>query len=572
MPRNSLAAGWQVGRVEFHRSLRALRTKGLQLVGLAVAVLLFGGVAVGVAALVVVTSPDLSAVAVTDSTRGPVALQWLFAVALLTQRVTTLHDRPDAEAFLLTTVRLPAAVIGLLFAEWARVLAYIGGPLLVVGAAVAYVSGSPATLLLALLALLLFAASAVVAAQVLGLSMKLAVARVPALARHRTAIGIVLAVAAFGGYAAVGNLGGATSMLAVLPVGWLLDLVLVATPASVSLGHAAGAAVLLAGWSVAGAALSTRVASALWLGDSVEPAVEAAAAEVGTDGTDPLAAAIAPLQVPGVGSPVARRVAQRSILLVRRAPSKLSFLLAPVAVAATVGVQFLFGEASVPVAALAPLAALFVPWVAGAMFGLNPLGDEGRVLPVTLLSVPSGTAYVRGLVLPALLVGLPGSVLPAGLAVATGYTPVEAAALLVVVAGCVAVAAMVAPGVGFLFPRTEAVRVVRGRELLPPALTAIACYTVVVVGCTATAVASALAPDLARGGIAVFVGGAAAFPFDLAGGTAVADALRGFGDAIRRLPTGAIRVGGVAVPLAAGLALGGLAVRTAARRFDRYTL
>lgn len=52
------------------------------------------------------------------------------------------------------------------------------------------------------------------------------------------------------------------------------------------------------------------------------------------------------------------------------------------------------------------LAAVALPWLAGSLFAMNPLGDEGAVLPVTLTAI-SGRQYVRGLMVPGLVFGLP---------------------------------------------------------------------------------------------------------------------------------------------------------------------
>lgn len=569
-----VTTGVRIGVLEFRRSVRAAAGKLTQLLGLAFGLMVFGGGAVVASYLLVSISPDLSGVTLGGTARSALAFQWLFATALLVQRVVTVHARPDAESFLFTTVRPTTALFGLVLAETLRAFAFVGVPLLVLGVAVASVAGSPLTPLLVLLALALFLASAVVTGHVLGLAAKLAVARVPALARNRTVFGVVAVLVLFGGYTVVQATGATTSGFGMLPVGWLVDLALLATPVETSLSHAVGGLALAAGWTLLGGLLAARIATAFWFGDSVEPAVEAEAAVVGRAGEDPLAAGLGRLAVPEIGSEPTRRVAQRSMLLARRAPTKLSYLVVPIAAVIPAVVNVAVGESTLPLGAVAPGLALLVPWLAGAAFALNPLGDEGRVLPMTLTAVASGRAYVAGLVLPALVVGLPFVVLTPIAALATGYGVLDTVLLAVACLLGVAIAALVAPGIGFLFPRTTAVRVVRGRELIPPTVTAMVCYSVLVGGFVGIPALAALAPEAARGVGGFIVGGLFAFPFDLAGGpgTAIAEALRGLARGLTSLSTPTVRWGGFALPLAMGLAVGALSVRLATRRFEGYTL
>jgi hypothetical protein len=564
-----------VAAVELRRSVRSLAARRSQLLGIGVGLLLFGGGAAVVSYLLVALSPDLSALTLGPAIRGAVAFQWLFASALFVQRVVTVHSRPDAEAFLLTTVRPEAVVSGLVLAETGRALAYVGLPALLVGSALAFVAGSPATVALVALAVGALLATAALTGHVVGFAIKLAVARVPAVARNRTVLGAVGVTVVFGGYAVVQMTGGATTALGLLPVGWLVDVALSDTPVGTSRPHAAGALAFVGGWLVAGGAAASWLATQLWFGDSVESVVEREAAAVGRAGDDPLAAGLGWLWLPPVGSRPTRRVAQRSMLLVRRAPAKATYLVVfPAAALGPLAVRFVAGEATLPLGAVAPLLAVLVPWVAGGAFGLNPLGDEGAVLPATLTSLASGRQYVRGLVLPALTVGLPLSALPPAAALATGASVPVAALLALSTVGGVVVAALVAPGIGFLFPRTEAVRVARGRELVPPTLTAMALYSAVVAAAVGVPAAAAFAPAVTRGVAALVVGGPFAFPFDLAGGPAVAaaDGLRAAAGWLSARSVATVRWAGVVGPLAGGVALGLLAARLARRRYERYAL
>ncbi|MFC7177032.1 hypothetical protein [Halosegnis marinus] len=572
MPTGHLRGGVRIAAVEFRRSLRTATNRVSQLLGLGFGLLVFGGMATVGAYFLVTLSPDLSGLAVGDGIRSAVAFQWLFASALFTQRVATVHARPDADAFLLTTVRPTTALVGLMLAELARAVAYLGVPVLVLAAALAYTAGSPATFLLVSGAVLASLAAAVVTGHVLGLTAKLLVARVPAIARRRSLLGGLAAAAFFGGYIVLQSAGMTTSGLGVVPVGWLADVAVLASPVGSSLPHAVAGLAVVVAWLVAGSALCARLATAFWLGDSVAPAVEAEQAVVGSDGADPLAAALGRIRVPSVWGEPSRRVAQRSILLARRAPAKLTYLILPLAGLFPTAIQVALGEASVPTRLLAPGLAVAVPWFAAGAFALNPLGDEGRVLPQTLTSLADGRAYVRGLALPPLLFGLPAALLAPAVALATGYGPTDAVLVAAAALVGVVVAAFVGPTLGFLVPRTDAVRVARGREVVPPTLTAMALHTLVVVLFVALPAFAALAPDLARATAGFVVGGLFAFPFDLAGVIPIADALRSAARAVVGVPLPAVRWGGFAGPLVAGLAVAALAARVARRRFEGYTL
>lgn len=167
---------------------------------------------------------------------------------------------------------------------------------------------------------------------------------------------------------------------------------------------------------VGGIVLVERETTQLWFTDPVSGEKENDVPEHTTPGQDetrtPLADAIAPLGVPAGISQPTRRVAQWSLLRTRRDPRRLNVLLLPVVMVGS-GLFSSGMQAASPWVVFAPATAVLLPWMAGATFAMNPLGDEGTVLPVTRISV-SGSAYVRGLMLPGLLFGMPVVVLVTG--------------------------------------------------------------------------------------------------------------------------------------------------------------
>jgi hypothetical protein len=565
-----------VARTEFRRSVRKVRGSGLRMGGLLLAAGFFTLVAVGFSALLISLDPDLTGFAVPDAVRGTVAGQWLFALVILTQRVVSNFPRPDAEAFVLTTIPVRAAVLGQVLAETYRSLAYIGLPVLALAGALAYVAASPLLFVAVVLAFGLFVASACAVAAALGYGIKLLVARIPGVARNRTALGGVAVLLFFGGYALVQLQVIDYAVFGVLPMGWFVDLAVVGSPVEGSPVFAIGAAAFGLGGIALAVALAAPLAGELWLGDSVEGRVEREQARVGTASGDPLAAAISPLAVP-VGRPATRRVAQRTVLLARRAPIKLSFLLTPFVLGAVgLGNLVASGDIAAVLGPLAPALAVTLPWLTGAALALNPLGDEGRVLPVTLTALTDGRAYVRGLALPGLLYGVPLAVVVTPLATLTGnYTVLEVACLTLLAGVTAASSAALAPGVGVAFPRLNAVRVVRGRELVPPRFTAIALHGAAVFGLGGFAAAALLAPAATRTGLVVVVGGLFALPFDLAATrglptAGVAAGLRDTGNAIAAVPELTFRWGGYLLPPLVALALALAALRFARRRYERF--
>jgi hypothetical protein len=566
----------RIARLEFRRSIRKLLGSGVRMLGILLAAGFFALLAVGFSALLVSLDPDVGGFAIPDVFRGSVAGQWLFAVVILTQRVVSTFPRPEAEAFVLTTVPVGAAVLGQVLAETYRALAYVGVPVLALGAALAYVAQSPLLVPAVVLSLVLFVASATATAAGLGYGVKLLVARVPRIARNRTLLGVAAALLFFGGYALVQVQAVDYAVLGWLPVGWLVDLATVGSPIVASPVRALGAAVLTLGGSALAVLVAARLATELWLGDSVEGRIEQEEARVGTASDDPLAAAIGPLSIP-VGRPATRRVAQRTVLLARRAPVKLSFLLTPIVLAAVAAGNVLAsGDPTAFLPFLAPVLAVALPWFTGAALALNPLGDEGRALPLTLTALTDGRAYVRGLALPGLLYGVPLAVLAtAGATLLGTHTPLEVGCLTLLAGLSATTSATLAPGVGVALPRLDAVRVVRGRELVPPRFTAIFVHALAVFGLGGLAAGALLAPVATRSALSFAVGGVLAFPFDLAATrgfptTPIAEGLHAVGNAIAAIPEFTFRWGGYALPTLLGGTLGLLALRYARRRYERY--
>lgn len=587
-------SGWlghalRVGLVEWRRSVRATRADAARLAIYGIGAL-FGllVLALGVYLLVFVAD-DLSGVGVGDGVRGNLALFWLFITFIVGQRAVSLYDRVDAEALVLTTVSARTAAVGLVVAETLRALAVVAVPVAVLTVAFVYATGALAPLVAVPFAVTCFLATAVAVGVTLGWTAALLVARVPFVARHKTALGGALVVAFFGIYMAfqLSTIGIPVdvAVLAALPPGWVADLLVAGSPVGWSVARAAAVAVGGPLAVVGLAAVGSRVATAYWYTDPVDPTDDGAsdgpAAERGppaapADDRDALAAAIAPLSVPGIGGGPSRRVAQLALVRTRRQPARLSFLLAPLFVVGSTLVSYAGASGGVGLALAPVVLALTLAWLSGAAFGLNPLGDEAPVLPATLLSTAGGRRFVRGLCLPGLLVGVPlATLVTAAGVVAAGHDPLDAAGLVGLALVLSLAAVGLAPGVGTRFPRFDAVTVGRTREVVPPALSAVVVYSLGLGLAGGVAAISLLAPDAARALVAALVSALPSLVFSLLaeGGLPTAGLARAATDLagpVLGVPLGTVRAVGYAGPLALVALAGYRGYRNAARRFDRF--
>lgn len=582
-PRHAL----RVGIFEFRRSVRAIwQDKArafLMAAGLVIPSLIFAGLLYLFSGAI----RDVGTVSLPPIARGTVALLWLFGVFIASQRVVSARPRIDAEPLILTTVSARTVVGGLLVAETLRVLAYLGFPVLVLTGGMVFLfgAGSLASTLLIPLAAVLLGLTAVLTGMVLGYAIALLIATSPFVARHKTVLGGVAVLGAMGGYLlfSLPQFGGMDQeSLAVLPVGWFIDFAVIGSPIQGSLTRAAvsvfGSLLVVFG----GIPLVERQATRLWFTDPVSGEDRADTEESDTlapqsdRARTALAEAISPVWIPQRISQPTRRVAQWSLLRTRRDPRRLNFLLLPIVMVVS-GLINPGMQAESPWILFAPAAAVLLPWMAGATFAMNPFGDEGAVLPVTLISI-SGRDYVRGSVLPGLVFGLPLVVIVTGSAslVAPFDLPV-AAGLVGVSLLSTAVAVTTAPAVGMWFPRFSAINIGQSREVIPPRLltTALHFFGVTIPGSLLAILL--LDPQLALSLIALVTGFLPAAVLGLlasGNGGILSDGaswFHGVGTAVQSTGLASFRLVTVGILVVGAVGVSMLAYRLAIRRFDRYS-
>lgn len=478
--RRDLRHGRRIARAEFVRSVRGYVRNKRRLAGLAVVVLFFGGnflFALPTAYLLGQSVQSTDAIPYFDpvATAVPVLL-----VVLATLRTLERIGRIDAADLVLTTVQPRAVVLGLIGAEIGRLLLWFGAPAAAFAAAFALGLGAPSLPLSAALVAVPLVCWAAVWGYAIGMVTLRLFRRLPSVRRvlkfgGLLAVAVVAVASQFvGQYLVTGgaSVGEFLSTFTVPPVVDYVALAFVGTPLARPLSiRAVIVLVGLLGLTPVGLAVATRQASRLWFTD--EPARAAPPRPTTSSGW--LAAP------PPFAWRKAGRVAWAVLVRARRHPQELAHL---------VMVLFFLGPLGTTVAqsssdALGPLVAAasagFGTYLAGATFGLNPLGDDRPQLPVLLLTATDTRTLVRGRSLAGLAVGLPVAVLVPLASVLLGTRPVHAVGFAVVGSLMCLAAAAVAVGLGAAYPIYEE-REFWGTETVVPSTLVMMGYIFVVGG------------------------------------------------------------------------------------------
>jgi len=460
---NWLAHALAIGRVEFVRGARTVRAETNKLVGIGIGVLVLAMGSLVVAAFVAAFGDDLSSLdpALLTGVRAAAAGGWLMAAVLVTFRTATAVGTVDHQEFLLSTVSARSVLGGLMLAELGKLTAYVGFPVVAVGGGLWLGTGSPLPALALVAAVAAVGATAVPLGFLAGLSILLVTRTVPAARRNR----LWLALVGMVGYLLVIlRFGELSLLLAETPAGWFADPVLLAAgaPAEPALAAVALACPLVA-VPLFGAAAET-VAVRTWYADRPVDQDDGDA-----DGGALLDDAGARLDAV-VARPTAA-VVRASWLRARRSPFTLSYALVPAF--ALIGYLFpALQEGRIP-DLLPVMVAGYAAWSVGAAFTLNPLGEEGALLPVTLTTGIGGREFVRGKLLAAWLVGVPGAVaLTLVSAVLVGSEPGEALAQVAYAGVLTLLAPAISAGFGMAMPKFSTQRVMLNREAVVPSVLA----------------------------------------------------------------------------------------------------
>lgn len=448
--RSHVRTGLAIARIELLRSVRTILGDRRRLASGAVVALAIGlpylGVVGGLYAAGDAVARGDAAIGTVVEGSFPGVLAGL--VVLATVHRIAASPVPDGAELLLTTARTRAVVFGELCATgvtlYGTLVALVGPGLI----AFALGAGSPATVPL----VLALAVPAVASATATGYLLASAGALITRHLPHVTAlkfgayVGGLLAVGLSGPFlgAAVENgVAGPLEPLAAVPIADYALLGLLGTPAGAVTTAGLLTPVGLLGATAASTAGAVGLSRRLWFTDVGR----------GDDGTvsDRYAEVPRPFRVTA-----SLRIAWRYLLLTRRAPRRLVhltmfvFLVFPLA-------GIVAAEPDVIPTVAAGAAVVVGVLVSGGAFGLNPLGDEGAVLPALLVTGVGGRRLVHGRLLAGLSVGTPLATLGAvglwvalELSVRAGLGLLVGTVVLSVAAGCIAI------GLGCAVPKFEA--------------------------------------------------------------------------------------------------------------------
>ncbi|WP_232686370.1 hypothetical protein [Halobacterium zhouii] len=458
--RNVVVRGWR----------KTVEKSTVQIVALAVAIL-FGVVFTGAAAFgayyagqTFVEDPASGADVIGLVPAG-LATFTVFLTAYMT--AIQIGDIDNRDGYL-TTVPARDLVGGLLVSGYLRVGGFFAAPLLVASVAFGVGAQSPLAAAFAAVGVLALTVTSFLVGYPVGVGLAYLFGRSAMVERYKTAIG-VLAFAAYFGLIVTNTLGElfepVVEAARASPVGWYADLALLPVSSAASALQAAGVLVGSVAVSALGVLASVRLSERRWYADAVD-----------TDErhTDSVAGG-------RLDSLLGRRtawVARKSWLRARRAPIKLIYVAYPAFVLITpIQASVQAGHVTTT---LATSVALYGAWMTGAAFTLNPLGDEGAVLPVTVTTGITGRQFVGGLVTASALLGTPVTVVVAGaLAVLSPLEPVALACTVAAAAVLPPLASAVAVGIGASFPKYEATTMGRSREVVVPSTWAFVIYTIV---------------------------------------------------------------------------------------------
>ncbi|WP_439028627.1 hypothetical protein [Haloarchaeobius sp. DT45] len=491
MPR--LAHVRRIAKTEVRRTTRSVGDSRTQLVAIALTVAMFtvfagvAGYALFVAgeALRAGDVPEIPvAGGIVGIVRGAVGLAFVFLVVMSIVRTVGKRATVDEPAALLLASRVRDVVPAIVCTEFVLFMSWILPPIAVLVAGFSYGAQAPLVALSLPVILVGVALPAIWVGFLLGLVAHHLVTRYPPLARHRTAL-VVVAFLAYFGLIFTGSFDEAVAMLfepvQASPLSWYGDLLLLGvpnvSPSPLRIGAAVVATVaLLPLLQVA----SVTVASFHWFSDPAREADdeddETVTATGGRThrGTSTASGVVTRLLRP-LDRPT-RQIVNVAWVRTRRAPIKLLYLAYPL-------FGFLQQFATIVETRQVPehmpfLLALYVAWGAAMAFTLNPLGDDGPVLPATLSSPLSGRQFVAGHVLAGVIPGVPVALaVVGGSALASPLSPtMTLAAVGVGVLGAV-FAPVLAAGIGVSFPRFGSVQVAGNRKAVVPSKTAMLVFT-----------------------------------------------------------------------------------------------
>ncbi|ACM58490.1 hypothetical protein [Halorubrum lacusprofundi] len=398
---------------------------------------------------------------------------WIFVVGFGGYRAYAVALRPDNLDGLLTAVSHRDLISGLLLTElalWSAFFLTVGS-----AASVAFAvgAGSLLTIPALLLTLCLLLATGIPAGFIIALGVRNAGVRSRLLSRLRTLFLVLLGIGYFAlifTNAFASALEPIYRVLSPTPIDWFGDLAALGLGVGASPFRAIGAVGFTGVFVVVAVVSLYRLSEWLWYADGVHITHEV---ERSDDRSSRFNGLSRILSQPVFGVVVAdwKRA--------RRSPISLSFALYPLIVlAGPIVTAVQTGEIGTGL----PLWVLLTgTWVAGSLFALNVVGQEGAALPVTLLSEAPERSLVTGHVLSGALLIAPITVAATVTAgILSPHSVPVVASLGVSALVLSAVSGAIGTGIGVGLPRFEAVSVSRSTKAIVPSAFAFAIYSVAV--------------------------------------------------------------------------------------------
>ncbi len=469
-----------LARLRIVRTARLYRDKPLQL---AIVAFLLGVMTLGLGAGAYRFGPAILEAAteldvdLAQAARLLGGLFWLGATIVFAVRALGKVGTVAAPEGTFTSATVRDVAIGVMLAEFVFLLIWIVPPGIAFGLGLAISLGTPAVLVTIPLGLLAVTATSLFVGFPIGLAIRYLSTRFPFVVRHKMGIIIVVFLAYFA-FVISGLLDrvivAVQEPLAATPAGWFGDLLLLGLPEAetdvLSAVAVSGGVLLLAPVSVA---VVAAIGARFWLSDPV-------LADTGDSGRETTETAP---PIPRLDEFLARFGRARGALIAvlwRRAvrsPIKLLYASYPVLL---LGVMLADIGQLQGIHWAVPAATIFAfSWAGGVLFTLNPLGDQGSVLPYTLLARPDAGTFLSAHVLAGLL-----PVLPVTLAIAvpllwlSSLSTLAAVGLVLATPFVVAGAILAALGIGMAFPKFDAVSVTRSIETVIPSIIAFGIYTI----------------------------------------------------------------------------------------------
>ncbi|WP_220132770.1 hypothetical protein [Halorhabdus salina] len=391
---------------------------------------------------------------------------WVFLTVLLVGDGLGSNGDLDHDGHYLTIRPAADVVGGKLLAAAAKFSVYTIGLGVAAAAGLIAGTGSPLPVLGIAVAAAIIPATAAAVGYPIGFALKGFIRRSKNLQRLTTVLGVGLGIA----YVTLSVTGELLTVVDRLqpvlesaPLAWMGHLAVATTPgAAVDMTDVLVLLVLAPIVVVGGTILSVSAARYAWLAEGA-PSTDS---EEGPLPTAPESQLDAIFDV-SCRAPATRGVASTTLRRAVRSPYQFVFV-APPLVAGIVFVEGAVTTGSVP---------WYVPWfvvwygawAAGAVLPLNPLGNQGAVLPTLLTSPARARHVVHGNVIAATIVGAP---LTAAVAVGAGYLASSSAPVMaglgVASVVAVTVSSIVATGLGSVFPRFEAISFDGSRQAVPP--------------------------------------------------------------------------------------------------------